>query len=992
MGDCNFDRYSKEEKFSYRTWCSMCERGPQRRRSISETNEPCRRKSKELKTLTPKKYNRSQEYENMEFEYELKGQWQEKDMRYEFSRIRSNLCELPTSYISNNCQLSNNLAGLPKLSNESTGFECCKSAGIYETSGKFADIDDQIENLGSMQGKGKSRLEPVKISKIDIPTFQKKSEVRSPDKSITSHSYNNTSPRGHLYSRSDLLDKYPSPIKFKTSSSASPYCNEFCSYSNFKMHTLSNQIPVCFDTSTYFNKQYESIPDKYTREIQDLREKLLSLKSTSYICSDNLVFNPSTAVIKTTVPRSNTNGIQNELKSNTDTNFISNKYKEDKCLQMKGSPAAPEPSPTAALKTHRSKVSLKTRAKLSNHKVRKVKPKTIHNIPTLSDDVNSDCSGSDSENETNLDDEAGNTDENSTDKSDDSSESCTSLNVIETGSGDAVNWPIRQSLFPNIPPYIRFKLHDVEAEVQIPNAKKYFKWKLSTITPLIVRKTLTNTGFVLIRSEFTRESNQWLGTWGKHMKSPMFKTLKETQKLNHFPGTFQLGRKDRLWRNFQRMMSKFGAKEFGFLPHTYILPQELKLLKQCWEYKNGNGGEMWIIKPPASARGVGIKVINKWSQLPKKSSLIVQKYISNPYLINGSKFDLRLYVLVTSFNPLIIYMYKEGLARFASAKYSSDTKDLKDRYMHLTNYSINKFSSQYTANEDANACQGHKWTISKLMEYLQGYNVDTKALWRNLQQLVIKTIIACESPVVQLCEENINSRYNCYELFGIDILLDDKLRPWLLEVNISPSLHSASPLDAHVKGPLVQSIFDLAQFHLPSRISALKHGNLPESFDARLYSTALTKREKNKHALFEQLESRDEYLTDILRTLTGDDVRHLIRAEDELTVKGGFERIFPTQQSHRYLHFMEPRYYNRLFDAWEERYGHQREAGIAVLRSLCAQRIHLKVPVQSTLTKSSPNMTPLDTNVLPSKMEHPNPPLEDIFKHATINSTISTAV
>lgn len=57
------------------------------------------------------------------------------------------------------------------------------------------------------------------------------------------------------------------------------------------------------------------------------------------------------------------------------------------------------------------------------------------------------------------------------------------------------------------------------------------------------------------------ESNQWLGTWGKHMKSPMFKNLRETQKLNHFPGTFQLGRKDRLWRNFQRMIKKFGLKE-----------------------------------------------------------------------------------------------------------------------------------------------------------------------------------------------------------------------------------------------------------------------------------------------------------------------------------------------------------------------------------------------------------------------------------------------
>lgn len=112
---------------------------------------------------------------------------------------------------------------------------------------------------------------------------------------------------------------------------------------------------------------------------------------------------------------------------------------------------------------------------------------------------------------------------------------------------------------------------------------------------------------------------------------------------------------------------------------------------------------------PAAARGVGIRVIHKWSQLPKKVSLVVQQYISRPYLINGSKFDLRLYVLVTSFNPLRIYLWPDGLARFASSKYSEDTKNLKDRFMHLTNYSINKMSSQYTANEDANACQGHKW-------------------------------------------------------------------------------------------------------------------------------------------------------------------------------------------------------------------------------------------------------------------------------------------
>lgn len=61
--------------------------------------------------------------------------------------------------------------------------------------------------------------------------------------------------------------------------------------------------------------------------------------------------------------------------------------------------------------------------------------------------------------------------------------------------------------------------------------------------------------------------------------------------------------------------------------------------------------------------------------------------------------------------------------------------------------------------------------------------VDTKSLWSNLQQLVIKTIISGESSISQLCKANVNSRYNCYELFGIDVLLDDNLKPWLLEVS-----------------------------------------------------------------------------------------------------------------------------------------------------------------------------------------------------------------
>lgn len=71
----------------------------------------------------------------------------------------------------------------------------------------------------------------------------------------------------------------------------------------------------------------------------------------------------------------------------------------------------------------------------------------------------------------------------------------------------------------------------------------------------------------------------------------------------------------------------------------------------------------------------------------------MQEYIHNPFLIDGYKFDLRIYVLVTRMEPLSIYIYKEGLARFATEKYKEDLFDPtneKSAYIHLTNYSINK--------------------------------------------------------------------------------------------------------------------------------------------------------------------------------------------------------------------------------------------------------------------------------------------------------------
>ncbi|KAI4503125.1 hypothetical protein M0802_002169 [Mischocyttarus mexicanus] len=508
-------------------------------------------------------------------------------------------------------------------------------------------------------------------------------------------------------------------------------------------------------------------------------------------------------------------------------------------------------------------------------------------------------------------------------------------------------FPFRKSLFDNVAPYIAFQLFDDKGRQPLPyEIRKHLKWQLSTITPFIVRRTLVNSGFRLMK-----KSRDWSGTWGKHMNSACYKNLKEFQKVNHFPGTFQIGRKDRLWCNVSRLIVKYGKREFGFVPRTYLLPQDLRCFRQVWE-KAGNK-EKWIIKPPASARGRGIRVVHRWAQIPKKRPVVVQQYLSKPKLIGGAKFDLRLYVLVTSFNPLKIYLYPDGLVRFASVKYVDDVNYLSDRFMHLTNYSINKTNSTYTSNDCADSCTGHKWTLRTLWSYFEREQVNVAKIWSRMKDIVVKTMISGESSINALSRPNIQSRYSCYELFGIDILLDENLKPWLLEVNISPSLQSSSLLDDAVKGPLIKNVFNIVGFQLPCNLPAddvdkisQKYKIDPVCLDQRLHRTTLSYQERHKQSLYANLNDRVDYIVDIIEDLTPDDVRHLIAYEDELTQLDQFEKIFPTRTSYEYLEYFDvPRYYNMLLDAWEFTYSNNREKGISRLQKLCQAKYHLEQQV-----------------------------------------------
>jgi tubulin polyglutamylase TTLL6/13 len=114
-----------------------------------------------------------------------------------------------------------------------------------------------------------------------------------------------------------------------------------------------------------------------------------------------------------------------------------------------------------------------------------------------------------------------------------------------------------------------------------------------------------------------------------------------------------------------------------------------------------------------------------------------------PYLIDNLKFDMRIYVLISGIDPLRIFVYEEGLARFATEEYKPPrSENLDNKFMHLTNYAINKESPNFIFNEGVeNMDVGHKRSLTSVYRQIAEDGHDVEELKGRINDLLVKTII-----------------------------------------------------------------------------------------------------------------------------------------------------------------------------------------------------------------------------------------------------------
>jgi hypothetical protein len=318
------------------------------------------------------------------------------------------------------------------------------------------------------------------------------------------------------------------------------------------------------------------------------------------------------------------------------------------------------------------------------------------------------------------------------------------------------------------------------------------------------------------------------------------------------------------------------------MPETFIYPKDKKTIKKKFANYKLDLDDIWIVKPTNLFSGKGVHIFKSLEE-EKLDKYIISKYLGNPHLIKGKKYDLRLYVLVTGLNPLRIYLNREGLVRIATNEYSLEKDSLENNYIHLTNTAINKNSDNYAYPKSINDENANKWNLHTYRKFLKEQNIDNDLLFSKIKDIIIKTIISGQSALVNIISKINITNKSMFNLFGFDILIDSNYNPILLEVNTRPFMYIYDVMDKQIKTNLFIDTLNIV-------------GLIPFSH------------EKNYKAF-----DRNNHIKDTVM----DDVDYAIC---ELTKpRGDFELIFPLKsniQNYKKLFFKNVSNENKLF--WDE--------------------------------------------------------------------------
>jgi tetratricopeptide (TPR) repeat protein len=230
-----------------------------------------------------------------------------------------------------------------------------------------------------------------------------------------------------------------------------------------------------------------------------------------------------------------------------------------------------------------------------------------------------------------------------------------------------------------------------------------------------------------------------------------------------------------------------------FFPESFIMPEQR--VEFVGFAARQPAGTVFIIKPRNGQGGQSISLTDRIDVASNAMNAVVQRYVDQPYLVNGKKAHMRIYGLVTGSDPFRLYVYRDGIVRFTPELYERRTGWLDQSAMHVTNTALHRDHPKLVISNDPDAENaGDIWSLKAYLARLAADGHDADVIFANIARIAGRFVLMLRTDgMFDRQSRKGPARSFVPKLFGMDVLLDKDARPWLIEIQRSPAW-GGSPL------------------------------------------------------------------------------------------------------------------------------------------------------------------------------------------------------
>ena len=323
--------------------------------------------------------------------------------------------------------------------------------------------------------------------------------------------------------------------------------------------------------------------------------------------------------------------------------------------------------------------------------------------------------------------------------------------------------------------------------------------------------------------------------WKNVLLDPYEKGLYHFKNKYQFVGRFPIEHtfKDGLNRFYNKLKEKF-PDEFNYIPETYLYPdQKNEIYNKFYSYRY-DPKDVWLFKPARDSFARGVEILENYKEIEnsKFHNFLISRYIMNPMLIRNKKFDMRAYVLVTGMNPLKIYFYRDGYVKIPVKDFTLEYDHIKDGCIHITTSDTNLVcfgGKEYKYDTDIYDEPSNFWSYVFFERYCNRYGINYTDIIEQMKDIFIKTFISLDADFIEIMKNKHYQDRNLYQIYGLDLMIDNTYKVHLLELNRNPSMRGGHAVADYIYENIIADTLNIVG------IIPFAHDDTQEPMDKDIY-------------------------------------------------------------------------------------------------------------------------------------------------------------